>query len=79
MIRIEDLEAGLSGLSLMFYLHSDPNHFSYALDILQYFFPRCTAKRNSKALVKHERFAVDKQMSPSYFFLQRWRQFILKQ
>lgn len=25
----------LSGFSLMFHLHCDPNHFSYALDILK--------------------------------------------
>lgn len=30
-----ELASGLSGFSLMFYLHSDPNHFSCALDILK--------------------------------------------
>lgn len=36
VMRIENLlQAELSGLSLMFYLHSDPNHFSCALDILK--------------------------------------------
>lgn len=35
VMRIENLQAALSGLSLMFYLLSDPNHFSSALDILK--------------------------------------------
>lgn len=35
VIRIDDLQAALLGFSLILYRHHDPNHFSYALDILK--------------------------------------------